>query len=341
MVTDLQQFDQKYGLPDPKLTRVNQTGGSTLPATNAGWGGEIALDVEWAHAIAPGAQVLLVEATSNSGSDLYTAVNFARNQPKVVAVSMSWGSAEFSGETGWDSYLTTAGHAGVTFVAFSGDNGWSIYPAISPNIVRVGGTTLTLNKKGIYTGETAWSGSGGGFSKYESRPSYQAKTISGTQRGSPDVAYDADPNTGVSIFYNGSWRVGDGTSARAPQWAVLIAIADQLRSQNNPVNNQGSLDGVSQTLPALYAMDASDFHHIDSNGWDTKTGPRIRPGCRLRGRDDLEEQGHAHGQVERLRPAHRAGGRTGRVNQLLVKAPAARFQTAAEGPNGSSSRWTT
>src|SRR5262245_17311027 len=148
IVNDLHQFDLQFGLPDPSLTIVNQNGStSNLPATDSGWITEIALDVEWAHAMAPGASILLVEANSASYSDLMTAVNTARNYPGVVAVSMSWGGSEFSGETGYDSYFTTpANHKGVAFVASSGDTGAPAdYPGSSPNVLTVGGTTLFLN----------------------------------------------------------------------------------------------------------------------------------------------------------------------------------------------------
>src|SRR5262245_45822089 len=98
IATDLHNFDQQFGLPDPVFTKVNQTGGSAMPAANNGWSQEIALDVEWAHAIASAANILLVEANSNSFSDLLTAVRYAARQPGVVAVSMSWGGPEFATE---------------------------------------------------------------------------------------------------------------------------------------------------------------------------------------------------------------------------------------------------
>src|SRR5262249_20652359 len=117
IASDLHQFNLLYNLPDSTFTKVNQRGGTSLPRANRGWAGEIALDVEWAHAIAPGASILLVEADDSSLTNLNAAVAFAARQPGVVAVSMSWGGNEFSGETGYDStYLTPNGHAGVTFV---------------------------------------------------------------------------------------------------------------------------------------------------------------------------------------------------------------------------------
>ena len=140
----------QFGLSDPKLTVVNQSGGSSLPSANSNWGVEIALDVEWAHAMAPGVNILLVEASGSSMSNLMAAVDYAASASGVVAVSMSWGGGEFSGEKTYDSNFTTpSGHSGVTFVASSGDSGAPpSYPSISPNVLSVGGTTLNLNGRG-------------------------------------------------------------------------------------------------------------------------------------------------------------------------------------------------
>ncbi len=141
--SDLYQFDQDFGLPNPpSFTKVNQTGGTNYPGTGGGgYFGEVALDVEWAHAVAPQANILLVEANTNSSTDLYAAAQFAARQPGVSVVSMSYGSAETNFETSYDTYFTTpSGHTGVTFVASTGDNGSpGYYPAYSPNVLAVGG----------------------------------------------------------------------------------------------------------------------------------------------------------------------------------------------------------
>jgi hypothetical protein len=265
---DLHQFDVASGLSDPVFTKVNQTGGSTMPSSNSGWALETALDVEWAHAIAPKANILLVEANSSSDSDLFTAVQYAASQPGVVVVSMSWGGGEFGFESSWDSTFTTpAGHAGVTFVASSGDAGAPVsYPSASPNVVSVGGTTLSIDGSGNYLSESGWGGSGGGLSADETQPSYQKGVVTqtSTQRANPDVAYDASPGSGFAVyasFAEGAstpWVQVGGTSAGAPQWAALIAIADQGRA----LSGLGSLDGPTQTLPKLYGLAASDFHDI-------------------------------------------------------------------------------
>ena len=243
--SDLTQFDSEYGLANPpSFTKYVETG---LSQSNPGWSLETALDVEWSHALAPGANLVLVEAKSASFSDLFSAVNFARSLNGVVAVSMSWGSGEFYGETAYDSLFTTpAGHiggdglpGGVTFVAASGDSGaWSgvSYPAASPNVLSVGATTLSLGSGSA--GELGWTDSTGGFSALEPAPAYQinAQSASGLNyelRTNPDVSAVGDPATGVSVYdtvqYGGQsgWFSVGGTSAAAPQWAGLIAVADQ------------------------------------------------------------------------------------------------------------------
>jgi streptogramin lyase len=269
---DLHAFDLQFGLPDPVLTKVNQSGGTQYPAADTGWAVEVSLDVEWAHAMAPGAQILLVEASSNSAGDLFTAVDYARNQPGVSVVSMSWSGPEFSGETSDDSLFTTPpGHQGVTFVASSGDAGTITYPAASPNVVAVGGTTLSIDGAGDYAGETAWSGSGGGTSAFETEPAYQRAVQNTGVRTSPDVAYDADPSNGFAIYDSYSfgaatpWDKLGGTSAGAPQWSGLLAIANQDRA----VRGLGTIDGPSQTLPLLYSLPSADYH---LPGYTTITG---------------------------------------------------------------------
>jgi subtilase family serine protease len=268
--SDLHRFDQTFGLPDPPVfTKAMQYG--TRP--DAGWAGEIALDVEWAHAIAPGANILLVEAKSNNLSDLLAAVDYAASRPGVSVVSMSWGTNEFSSERAIDShFVTPAGHRGVTFVASAGDDGAPPgWPAISPNVLSVGGTTLRLTSTGNYWSETGWSESGGGVSRYESIPGYQTfvNTGSATRRTNPDVAYNADPNTGVYVYdsFNGGWFAVGGTSAGAPQWAALVAIANEGRI----LAGKGSLDGASQTMFALYRMaqaSATSYFRDQTSGYN-------------------------------------------------------------------------
>jgi hypothetical protein len=287
--SDLHQFDVAMGLPDPpSFRKVAQDGSSNYPAQDAGWDGEIALDVEWTHALAPQANILLIEANDNSYTNLiFNAVGYARRQAGVSVVTMSFGGGEFQGEQSLDGYFTTpAGHIGMTFVASTGDNGTpGGYPALSPNVLAVGGTRLLLGSGSSYAGELAWSGSGGGISTLESQPAYQSGVVtqSTAQRTIPDVAFDADPRSGVAVYdsvNNGSaapwWQVG-GTSFSAPAWAALVSIADQLRV----ANGLSTLDGRSQTLPSVYTLPSADFHDVTSGnngtysaavGYDLVTG---------------------------------------------------------------------
>jgi subtilase family serine protease len=228
--TDLQAFCSYYSLPytasgSAQTLTVAFAQGSA--AYDSGWATEICLDVEWAHAIAPGAKILLVLAQSKSSSDLLGAVDYAVNHGATV-VSMSWGGAEFSGQSFYDSHFNKSG---VTFVSSSGDDGYGVsWPAASAYVLGVGGTTLDLDGSGNVTSETSWSGSGGGISAYTARPSYQAGWQNAAYRTVPDVGMLGDPNTGVAIYINGTWSyLWGGTSLSAPMWAGLIALANQHR----------------------------------------------------------------------------------------------------------------
>jgi hypothetical protein len=254
------------------------------------WDVEESLDVEWAHAIAPDANIVLFEANSASDTDLYTAIATAADWSGVSVVSMSFNNYElynvYGGveETSTDSTFTTpSGHQGVTFLGAAGDQGAPAvgYPSLSPNVVSVGGTSLLVGTDNSYLGESAWSGSGGGISLQESLPSYQipaALNWSFEARTAPDVSMDADPETGVFVidsFDGGSFQVG-GTSLATPMWAALIAIVNQGRG----LKGETSLDGASQTLPMLYGLPSSDFHDIatGNNGYPAVTGYDLATG---------------------------------------------------------------
>jgi subtilisin-like proprotein convertase family protein len=286
-LTDLQTFDAQFGLPDPpSFRRVAQDGSTNYPSTdpagagnpNGTWELEESLDVEWSHAIAPAANIILVEANTNSYADLIqNAAGWARNQPGVSAISMSFGGGEFSTETSLDSYLTTpSGHSGITFVASTGDSGKpGEWPSYSPNVLAIGGTSLHPSGSSYGT-EDGWSGSGGGISTYESQPSYQKGVVtqSATQRTNPDVAMDADPNTGVAVYDSydypsNPWIQLGGTSLSAPMWAGLMAITNQGRA----LAGRTPLDGPTQTLPTIYSLPAADFHDITTGANGFAAGP--------------------------------------------------------------------
>jgi hypothetical protein len=286
IAADLANFDATYGLSDPPSFQEVYAQGTPAKAPVRTWGLEIATDVEWAHALAPQANILLVDAQTSSRADLYGAVDVARNFPGVSVVSMSWGENEFDGETSYDSYFSTpSGHNGVAFVAAAGDQGGQLaYPALSPNVLSVGGTNLTLDGAGNYGSERAWSNGGGGVSLYQSRPAYQAGWQSNTNRAGPDVAYSADAfSVRDSYGYRTGWAAASGTSAGAPQWAAITAIVNQGLAGRG----LNTADGSSQLVPALYSLstapniNANYFHDITTGsagpnpatpGFDLATG---------------------------------------------------------------------
>ncbi len=281
LASEVANFDASYGLGNTTVAQVNLAG----PISDEGWAQEEAMDVEWAHAFAPGASIVVVEAASDNTSDLMAAVNVARNVPGVTVVSMSWGGSEFRGETGYDGIFTTPpGHTGVTFVAASGDSGKyaTQWPAASPNVVAVGGTTLRVDALGDNLGESAWSDSGGGLSTIEREPAYQAGVQHSGRRSIPDVAMDGDPNTGVEVYVvspatgQGSWQVFGGTSLSTPLFGGLMAIVNQGRA----LTGKASLDGPTQTLPDLYAGAASGLFDVTSgsNGFRATRGYDLASG---------------------------------------------------------------
>ena len=270
--SDLGVFSSKFSLPacttsNGCFRKIYASG--SKPKTSSGWALEISLDVEWAHAIAPQAKIILVEAASNSFANLLTAVDQAVANGASV-VSMSWGGGEFSSETSSDVHFAVNN---VTFTASSGDSGNGVeYPAASPDVVAVGGTTLRVDSSGNYLSETAWSGSGGGQSALETEPAYQASypipsDLNG-KRGVPDVAYDGDPNTGFPVYdtvrYSGQsgWFQVGGTSAGAPQWAALFAIANSMRV----AAGKGTLSSTNNPVYAVAAAASysTNFHDITS-----------------------------------------------------------------------------
>ena len=315
--SDLNTFDTQFGLPATTVTRVNETGGTNYPASDrtGGWETEESLDVEWAHAMAPGANILLVEASTSNLSDLLSAISYGASHANVV--SISWGSNEFSGETAYDTQYFD--QPGVAFAASSGDEGApAAWPAASPNVLSVGGTTLTLGAGNAWSSEVGWSGSGGGPSAYESQPSYQKGVVTqtSTARATPDVAYDADPSTGIAVYdsvpYEGSsgWFAVGGTSAGAPQWSALLAIADQGRAlSGQPALNSSS---PQQVMSILYENPA-DFHDITSG---TSTGfPRYSAGP---GYDYVTGMGTP---IANLIVGSLDGTSTGTYDKLVLSAP--------------------
>jgi kumamolisin len=305
---DLAGFAAQFGLPlaAGQLTIVQATTAAASCSsvgpdpTGGGWEVESTLDIEMAHAMAPNATLFLVQACSSDETDLQQAILVANNLVKCKnaeinptthvlgtcpassigkgEVSMSWGGGEYPSETGADNCAGLDDSCftapGIVYFAAAGDSPGVEYPSVSPNVVGVGGTSLRRNATtGDYEAEAPWVDTGGGISVYEGLPAYQT-SIGGLlefARGVPDVAFDADPYTGVWVYFDGSWGVVGGTSVAAPAVAGIV--------------NKASGFAVSSAaeLEIMYAA-ASGFRDIKSGfcglymgfsgtaGWDFCTG---------------------------------------------------------------------
>jgi subtilase family serine protease len=250
------------------------------PAAGTGWDVEASLDVQWAHAMAPLATLYLIEAQSNSITDLLCAVSFAGGVIGVNhggEISMSWGGSEFPGETALDPVFTAPG---VVYFASTGDAPGTQYPSVSPNVVAVGGTTLSRNPvTGNFSFENSWQSTGDGISQFESRPAFQngIDSLVGTKRGVPDVAADANPSTGVWVFNSSfvgvpAWFVVGGTSVASPIWAGITNAAG------------GFLPSSAAELTKLYGDPNDNFNditvgvcgpfmgYVAAAGWDLCSG---------------------------------------------------------------------
>jgi len=252
------------------------------PPGDTGWGLEMSLDVEQACALAPQANIILVEANSNNDTDLYAAVQVASSAPyNATVISMSWGEGEFNGEQANDSYfcnIVNGNGQPVTFFASSGDGGHgTIYPAASPCVIAVGGTLLVLAQSTPlpnplqlnYGTENGWSGSGGGVSPYESQMSWQnpaCATWSTSKRCVPDIASVSFNIPVYDTYGYGGWVTVAGTSISSPDWAAFLTLVNSARASKG----KGTLSQAAYDLYQVYYSSnySTDYHDITtgSNG---------------------------------------------------------------------------
>jgi len=262
--SDLAAFSSYYGIPQADFQVVYASG--TQPPVYSDWLLEEALDIEWAHAMAPQAKLFLVESVQVNTDPTWQAVEVAG---ELVAengggvVSMSWGIPEFPQEVEYDKYFTAPG---VVYFAAAGDSGLNVtsHPAVSPNVVSVGGTYFNRNENGDFTSEQYFTGGGGGgLSIYEARPAYQnvIENIVGTQRGFPDVASNF---CCTAVYLEGGWTSVGGTSWSSPTFAGIVSSAGRL-AQSSQIG-----------LTALYNEYASGQAYKKNYFYDITTGD---PSC--------------------------------------------------------------
>jgi subtilase family serine protease len=233
--SDLNVYRSQFGLgacttANGCFRKVNQNGGTSYPRGSSGWAQEISLDLDMASAICSNCKILLVEASSNSFTNLGTAEDYAAAHANVI--SNSFGGSEFASEV-TATYDGHFNHPGVAITASSGDGGYGVeYPAASQYVTAVGGTSLTHASSSRGWSETAWSGAGSGCSAFEPKPAWQ-KDSGCSRRTVADVSADADPNTGVSVYdtyRTGGWLVFGGTSVASPIVASVYALAGNATS---------------------------------------------------------------------------------------------------------------
>jgi len=318
---DMDVFDQQFNLPPITIKQFSPLNEPISGSASdiAGWADETTLDVEIIHALAPGANIVVLTSpvAETEGTvglpEFRKLLQYTIDNKLGTIISNSWGASEATLKDAagqaelqlWNTLLQQATtQNGLTLLASSGDNGVTDRASLtgtalattptssflndSPWVTSVGGTALHRN--GTAFSETAWNSgnasSGGGFSAFYATPSYQqllpasVQSIMKNRRGLPDVAGDADPSTGLAMYENGTWNVAGGTSAAAPMWAAIVAIANQMAGH--------SLGFIN---PALYKIGTSarylqDFHDITSGdntngqvvgfnaipGWDPVTG---------------------------------------------------------------------
>lgn len=306
IVSDLNNFNTRFNLP-PCTSRTlsasdtlplspdasgcklivayaSSNGGAatnTAPATKNSWITEIASDVEWAHATAPMANIVLIEAVDATVDSLVSAIQLANKMGPGI-VSMSFAAVEGSWVNLYESSLFST--AGMTYVAASGDQGAQVnWPAVSAKVIAVGGTTLSWNGNLYERTELAWSGSGVGVSSYISMPSYQTSAGIGAKystnmRAVPDVSFNADPRSGQYVYVtlpgltNGSWYVIGGTSIAAPQWSGILATNYAQKIANNssqPINT--ATNTIYQYVGSVSGTYSTNFFDVISGSDSTSS----------------------------------------------------------------------
>jgi subtilase family serine protease len=310
---ELRDFSTVWGLPQANLRIVAPDGLTPFDINDdnmVGWSGEISLDVQWSHAIAPKAKIVLVLAKSNEDADILSALTYAVNHNLGDVISMSFGEAEQCFDPKLDAQehklFQQAQAKGITLIASSGDDGAAqpgckagdpdllaaSTPANDPGVLGIGGTNLTADlTTGDYTSEVAWDDgfgqSGGGFSTRYAKPTYQAGFVSGKQRGLPDVAYNGGVFGGVMVAWYvpfdpgnsgpGSFWIFGGTSAGAPQWSGITALLAQACGHRVGLLND---DLYSKGAYSWYFHDIITGNNIvpgiggytTQKGWDAVTG---------------------------------------------------------------------
>jgi subtilase family serine protease len=285
--SDLATYRSTYGLPacttaNGCFKKVNQSGvQGSYPTNDQGWAVEISLDLDMVSAICPNCHITLVEATSNANANLYAAVDTAARLG-ANTISNSYGASESSSDPSTNSHYN---HPGVAITASSGDSGYGVeYPAASPYVTAVGGTSLSRASNARGWTESAWSGAGSGCSAYEAKQSWQ--TDSGcAHRTVADVSAVADPNTGVAVYDSNcsgiykflgecfaGWGVVGGTSASSPIIASVYALAGNASSVTYGSYPYSHTSGLNDVTSGNNGSCSGSYLCTSGAGYDGPTG---------------------------------------------------------------------
>ena len=265
----------------PNVISISVDGGKNNPSDIIS-SYEVVLDIEVAGAIAPGATIV-VYFSPNSSKGFYDAIKMAitNKKYKTSVISISWGGPEStwstSDLTSYNKLFANAISKNINVFCASGDNGSSDgepglnvdFPASSPNVIGCGGTKLNATAK-IINSEITWSGSGGGYSSFFSKPNYQNNIVKNSKRGVPDISGNADPSTGYNIYINGQYHVIGGTSAVSPLYSGLTALLNEsLKGNSGFLNNYIY---KKQKLICNDILKGSNGEYNANMGWDACTG---------------------------------------------------------------------
>ncbi len=331
---DMAGYRTSMGLPPCTAAsgcfkKVDQNGGTAYPATDSGWAAEIALDLEMVSAVCPNCSILLVEAASEQISDLGIAVNRAVTLGAKF-IANSYGTFESPFELTWDEAWYT--HPGVVITVSAGDFGYGVqFPASSPHVVAVGGTTL--DRSGSAWVQSAWSGAGSGCSTYEPKPTWQTDTGCST-RTVADVSAIADPSPGVAVYHAGYWYAMGGTSAAAPIVAAAYALAGRPATGTYPAAYPYLRGGLTDVVGGSNGTCTIAYLCEGVVGYDGPTGlgtpsgtaPFTRPGIPGQPTSVSAVPGIGSASVSWAAPASDGG------------APIARY-TATASPGGATCTW--
>ena len=261
LLNDVTKFGNYFGLPSCNLKIYNFS-----KSTSQIWNTETTLDVQWAYAVNPYAEIRVILAATSTFSDIFSAISFANNKknfnPQVDTdiMSMSFGINDTGGLSTLNNYFS---NTKTIYIASSGDSKKTSFPSSSTNVLSIGGTSLYLNNDNTRQNETVWNSAGCGYSLSFPKPSYQPTISNNNLRITPDISCVADPKTPCYAIINGKLYSVGGTSLSAPIYAGMLSLITQNRLNNNQTLFT-SVQNQSNTIQSLLYNNQNQFFDVIS-----------------------------------------------------------------------------